>query len=301
MKQVLSACNILILATAFTVVSVHSQSIQFESKAGELMVNNKIIDSSQIPDRLSVGDLSFSLHSMGPFPMRVEINGNQYEIWKNRITEAKEDGAIDFRVLVTLDEPSIEIESFSTPNDLYGFGGALVGNMVDMVSSLPWPEMIDSLISPDGHWQQLIMNSADVVADPSDFAATQTESIPYGMASTHHDATKMIELSNYMSSVRDAGGELFELLRHEWREELEAVKMAQSIRKLEDGVERDRAIDELEAKLKEVFDMKQENRRIEIKHLRMELKRMEDRLRERSRAKDRLIDARLDELLGKVH
>ncbi len=74
--------------------------------------------------------------------------------------------------------------------------------------------------------------------------------------------------------------------------------MAREIQELVEGAERDAAIEELEAKLEEIFLMKQENRRMEIKHLEMELERMEERLRESSQAKDRLIDARLDELLG---
>ncbi len=292
MKQIVSTIYILILATALIAGSAQSQSIRFESDGGKFMVNKKIIKSSQIPEGLTVGDLSFSLHSMGPFPMRVEINGIHYEIWEDQIREATEDGQIDFRVFVGLDEPFIEIESFATPKDLYGFGSKLSESMMDVFSSIPWPGMIDSLISLNGPEQQLFMQSAELVAD-------HAELIPYRIASAQRDATKMLELSNYMSSVRDASGELFELLRHEWREESEAVAMARNIRRLDDGVERDKAIDELEVMLEEIFLMKQENRRMEIQHLKMELKQMEERLRERSRAKDRLINARLDELLGR--
>ena len=107
----------------------------------------------------------------------------------------------------------------------------------------------------------------------------------------------MLEFSGYLTNVQNTSGELFELLRHEWRREAEVAEMAGRIRTLNNDAERDEAIEQLRAKLEEIFLMKQENRRMEIQHLEMELERMQDRLEERSRAMDRLIDARLDELL----
>ena len=107
-----------------------------------------------------------------------------------------------------------------------------------------------------------------------------------------------LEMSNYMSYVQGASDELSELLQYEWREEFEARQMAAEIINMSPGRERDVAIAELREKLTTIFHLKQDNRTREIRRMRLDLEKMQLQVEERNRNMERLIDMRLDELLG---
>lgn len=242
--------------------NVQSQPIEVKVSQGELTINGAPIDPGSIPESLRLGNTSFRLQSAGSFPMRVEINENHYQIWQTRITEAVDEGRAHFKVSFSPDHSYVSIESVAAWDLPY--------------ESIAQALAVDDLSPQDQFMERITSVQQDRV-----------------------NATKVVELSNYLANVQGASTELFDLLRHEWREELQARNMAGSIRSMENGKEREEAIEELKEKLEEIFMMKQENRQMEIQHMEMEIERMEERLRERFQAKDRLIDARLNELLGR--
>ncbi len=285
-----TCCLLLIALTVLTTASVQSQSILFERSRGKLRVNGEVIRAKDLPESLpDMEKAAFSMRMTGPFPMRVEINGIPYEVWEDSITEGGTSGNVHFRMSMEADG-TFSIAS-SASADLHGLASTLSQEIEGAFTSIAEMGLWDSLGSA-------LHSFAHLQGDDFDFEVPSSLSqMPQRMAPMRRDATRMLEFSNYLTSVRDAGGELFELLRHEWREEAEAAELARKIRRLERGADREEAIEALRRKLEEIFSMKQENRRMEIKHLEMELERMEERLRERSEAKDRLIDARLDELL----
>jgi len=256
-------------------VNVQAQSIRFESSRGELKVNEKAISVDHLPHDLNLEKSHFSLQMIGNFPMLVDINGILYEVWEDRITKAVQVVDAHYRLLVEDDGTFIAVES-SVTGDLDRMTSGLTHSLEDLLSTA----------DESGLWVSLI---------------NQASQMPSHFASFTHGATNLQEFSRYLTNVRDGSSELFELLRREWKEELEAMKMAENIRILDPGMERDEAIEELREKLEGIFLMKQENRKVEIKHLEMEIGRLQQRLMERFVAKDRLIDARLDELLAMAH
>jgi len=281
MKQILLIRYLIVLSIAFFVENTQSQSILFESKGGALSVNGNVIAPNTFPSDLEFGDVQFSLRAISSFPMRIEINGTLYDVWENRITKAETYGNPHYRISIGADGSFVSVESSTAP-DLHDLTNALLQHMGGMFSSTR--QMSDSLT-------QMISESEFILQDPNFLMSPKMTALQQG-------ATRLLEFSNYLTNVRDTSGELFELLQHESRKEAEAVEMARRIGTLAQGDERDAAIKELEETLEEIFLMKQENRRMEIQHLEMQLDRMEEQIRERSRAKHRLIDARLNELLG---
>ncbi len=278
MKPIAPTRYLILLLIAFFASNAQSQSIRVERVEGELRVNGEPIDVDALPEELDLGETEFSLQSVGTFPMRIEINGTRFEIWQDRIARADKSGPVSFKLAIGPDGTYTSIESGSPMHDL----AELTQQIAGVISSDPLRQIIEL---------------TGVVAESQDEIVAQSAR-SQGMASRWQDATKVLELSGYLANVQNTSDELFELLQHEWREEAEAMEMAGRIRALDDGVERDEAIKQLRAKLEEIFLTKQENRRMEIEYLEMDVERMERRLKERSQAMDRLIDARLDELLG---
>ncbi len=284
MKPIVPARTLVLVLIAFLAGNARSQSIHVERVMGELRVNGEPIAAESLPEELDLGEAEFSLQSSGNLPMRVEINGARFDIWQDRVSKADQAGPVHFKLSIGPDGTYTSIES----------GAPDVHGLAEMLSQ----QVTGALSGPEMEMWNSVNHNPHIVAERMSELQDGSAVFSQGMNSMWQDARRMLEVSSYLANVQSASSELFELLRHEWREEVQAVEMAARIRMLEDGEERDEAIEELREKLEEVFLMKQENRRMEIQHLETELERMENRLMERSQAKDRLIDARLDELLG---
>jgi len=103
----------------------------------------------------------------------------------------------------------------------------------------------------------------------------------------------------YLSDVQKANRQLYERLIRERTMEKEAQDLARVVRMLpEDSDERRGKVDSLRALLNEIFDLKQENRRREIERLQRQIQEVQQSLQERRRMRDRMIEQRLNQLLG---
>jgi len=98
--------------------------------------------------------------------------------------------------------------------------------------------------------------------------------------------------------VRHYNQNLYTLLVREWRMDREAEALALEIRRFPNGEVRTNRIAELRQKINEIFDLKQQNRRREIRQIEKELAALHERLRKRETFRDRLIKERLADLIG---
>jgi hypothetical protein len=104
----------------------------------------------------------------------------------------------------------------------------------------------------------------------------------------------------YLNDVQKANRELYERLVRERTMEQRAQDLARVIRMLPDGSdERQAKVDTLRSLLNNIFDLKQENRRQEIERLQREIQELQRRLQKRRDMRDRMIEHRLGELLGR--
>ena len=101
----------------------------------------------------------------------------------------------------------------------------------------------------------------------------------------------------YLSAVQRSSRELYERLQHERQMEQNAQNLARTIRLLPEGAERQAKIDTLRGMLEDIFAVKQENRRREIKRLQGQIRELQDNLQRREQMRDRMIDRHLRQLI----
>ena len=291
MKRITSICSAITLLAAFFVTAGVSAQIDFEGDENGLRVNGKTIDPSNLPEGLAdmLADKEFSLHWGGPSPLMVTINGVQYEVSEDKIVESDKTDIVSFEIVV--DQGTIRIGSLRPDRpDRPDFGNMermfiLVGDNEDASSK-------DSVA-------QLFRAAAELFRERAELSQSQAEAVANRVVSVAGpEMISPFELSNYMSYIQGASDELSELLQYEWREEFEARQMAAEINNMSPGRERDVAIAELREKLTTIFHLKQDNRTREIRRMRLDLEKMQLQVEERNRNMERLIDMRLDELLG---
>jgi hypothetical protein len=103
----------------------------------------------------------------------------------------------------------------------------------------------------------------------------------------------------YLSEMQKANRQLYERLVRERTMEKEAQDLARVVRMLPDDSDERRAkVDSLRALLNNIFDLKQENRRREIERLQRQIQEVQQSLQERRQMRDRMIERRLNQLLG---
>ena len=102
----------------------------------------------------------------------------------------------------------------------------------------------------------------------------------------------------YMESLRKEDRELYERLNRERALEGETVQLALQIRTARTPAEKRRLEESLKKKLEESFELKQQNRREEIRKLEAELDQLRGKLRERERLRAQIVEQRLRELTG---
>lgn len=113
------------------------------------------------------------------------------------------------------------------------------------------------------------------------------------------EMARRVALETYVQGLREENRALFGRIHTEERMEFEAQSLAQQIRSLQPGAERQGLEGQLRSKLKEIVDLKHENRLAEIRELEQRLERLKESLRERERARDEVIDRRFEELVGR--
>ncbi|MXY07547.1 MAG: hypothetical protein F4058_05405 [Rhodothermaceae bacterium] len=295
MKRITSICSAIALLAAFFVTAGVSAQIEFEGDENGLRVNGKTIDPSNLPEGLAdmLADKVFSLHWGGPSPLMVTINGVQYEVSEDKIVESDKTDIVSFEIVV--DPGTIRIGSLRPDrpdrpalNNLERMLVRLEGS-IDSLNLIPRGEVL----------LEVNREAARLLEERAQLTQSQAEAVADHVFSVQRlDMVSPSELSNYMSYVLDASDEMSELLRYEWREEFEARRMAAEINNMSPGGERDEAIAELREKLTTIFHLKQDNRTREIRRMRLDLEKMQLQVEERNRNMERLIDMRLDELLG---
>ena len=314
MKRITSICSAITLLASFFVTAGVSAQIDFEGDENGLRVNGKTIDPSNLPEGLAdiLADQKFSLHWGGPLPMGFTVNGVQYEVWEDSIVESDKTGIVTFKIDV--ESGSIRIGTL-TPDrpDGSNMGRMLVrvGDYVDKMSvrdsllneryqfyNLVSSRYMDEVSKKDS-LLQMVQAASRLFRERAQLTQSQADAIANRVVTVAGpDMISPLEMSNYMAYVLDSSDEMSELLRYEWREEFVARQMAAEINNMSPGRERDAAIAELREKLTTIFHLKQDNRTREIRRMRLDLEKMQLQVEERNRNMERLIDMRLDELLG---
>lgn len=129
-----------------------------------------------------------------------------------------------------------------------------------------------------------------VDADKGEYYSFQGERLEANEA-----VTKLLNEANnlYLDGLQQRNQSLFSRLSRERVLEHEAARLVEQVRASSVESERETLRNHLAAKLGEIFEFKQQNRRAEIAQFEKELARLRDRLERREAQKDRLIHHRI--------
>lgn len=129
-----------------------------------------------------------------------------------------------------------------------------------------------------------------VDADKGEYYSFQGERLEANEA-----VTKLLNEANnlYLDGLQRRNQSLFSRLSRERLLEHEAARLVEQVKTSSEAADRTAKRAQLVAKLDEIFELKQENRRAEIAQFEKELARLRKRLERRQEQKDRLIDRRV--------
>ena len=99
-----------------------------------------------------------------------------------------------------------------------------------------------------------------------------------------------------MKRIRQSHPELFELEKHILTVDHKSEQIGMRVQKMEPGPQHERLVEELTQHLKEAFDLKQQQRRMQAEEIERELREIRTRIQKRDLNKQRIIARRLDDL-----
>ena len=126
------------------------------------------------------------------------------------------------------------------------------------------------------------------------FALTQAKPLTLAEA----DARRRDAEAAYLETLSESDRALYERLMREREMEAEALRLAQRYRVAATDAERAGLRTDLRDRLGAMFDLKQQNRREEIRQMEAALDTLVARLQERAAMRERIVEHRLNELIG---
>ncbi|WP_157621427.1 hypothetical protein [Salisaeta longa] len=106
---------------------------------------------------------------------------------------------------------------------------------------------------------------------------------------------------SYLQAMQRKSQTLYQQLLRERSLEAQALEYARAIRLMAPSPTRAQQIDSLRAMLRDIFALKQANRRREIEQIQQQLAELQRQLQRREAMKEAMIDHRLEQLLGPVY
>ena len=293
----------LFLVSLFLVVgSSAGQTIGLWIKDGEVAINGKVIPAEDLPKSLDIEGVDFMVTSKGRSKFKIKINGKYYGVTRDGIASSNWLGPTHFTIRQSG-------QNWELVN--HGGGDARLGALprfgwTEEFSAFTEDDVTEALGELEGLAEELkthsdrISQMAEQSVDTTEirYALRAAHEAMYGAAVSIPAYVRIAEVEQYLTGLLGADDSLYTQVQNEWRLEQQAAALAGYIRVMPEGSERDERTNELKQLLNEIFEIKQENRQREIAQLENELVELEKRRREREDARERLIDARLNELLG---
>ena len=134
---------------------------------------------------------------------------------------------------------------------------------------------------------------------PNEFQQ-MVEEITLSAAEAARTASELphIQMQHYLSNMQLKNEGLFDQLMSERLMEQEVLGMVRKFAAMDEGKAHQDSIAVLRERLDEIFDLKQENRRREVEELKERLRELQWAIGERQRLQHRIVERRLQELLG---
>ena len=253
----------------------------FIIKEGKVYIDGRELPKDELPESLNLEGMTAEMKFSGDTQPVLELGGVLYKI--------------DAKGLIEIDPEEAEASGmavFFTPDAVFDANVAGDTQIEDVRRQY--------VVALNSRAEQLKALSYELQTRQNQEAAQlmQQARLQAEEAARMAVALPRIERESYLREVRKNDRELFEQLMREKQMELETHRLAARIQTTPEGDERDALIEELRAKLTEIFELKQANRRREIAQLEDQLDDLRERMSEREQMRDRIIELRLKDLLG---
>lgn len=254
-----------------------AQSFSLKIEGGMVTINGQELPMGAWPDGLDVQGLSVSFRSKGIARPMVELNGAKYVLDGNRLRAVEDMEAVGY--------PIAHFGRFGT--------GVVPGESVDVQFVEHLGEMAAALQEQAANLERVRLEAYPQARDALRMAE---KSVAEAARAVKH--VPALQLQSYYNDIQAQDGDLYKRLVQETQMEGQAARLAQDIRELPDGPERESRIEALRETLGDIFAFKQHNRVREIRQLRKEVEALSERLQTREAARERLIRQRLHELIS---
>ncbi|MBT8398924.1 MAG: hypothetical protein KJO98_00470 [Rhodothermia bacterium] len=260
------------------VATASAQHRTLQIRNGEVRVDDRMVPRNEWPASLEVEgvDLTFSFSGIDRPVVKI---GDSYYV-------------IADRALSELDE--------NTYRDLYGAEGA---------DEDGWYRVGFSDEMTKNQMRQLDRKAAKMRELSEELAARPSEEenlLAEEMKQTAQMAAEMaaelpkVQALSYWDQVKASDRDLYNQLVREWQLEAEIQELAHRIRQASaSGGDAEAQVAQLRSLLEAAFELKQNNRRREIKQLEQQLHSLDNDMRKREDARKMIIERRLEELIGR--
>ena len=289
------ALSVLLVFLLLTAISSRAQTMVLKIQDGIVTVNEQVFAKNDLPADLDIEGVELSISFFDGPSINVELNGNYYEVTERAIESIERPDKVQVRIRNRSgkDDGSWSYEITGGYPHTLSNGHVISGETFLEVAAELW-DLHGSQIAEELKQATSALDLVNVTIKPVQGESSSADNVELILIP---HLQRMAEVMNYFSQMQDADHELYEEVQTEWDQEVQIVALAARIREIRAGDHRTEMEEQLRERLEKVFDMKQENRRREIEQLQLELQRLRERMMERNAVRERLIDARLKDLL----
>lgn len=286
----------LIVSMAAPAAAQNSHTIRIQD--GSVFIDDERVPDEDLPESLDIADMSATFSFSGDNRTLLDLGGHVFMLEDGRLVEVDSDeadnGLVVFfaadrdgtpvRFVNRDDEWAHQYHVRTRGDNTYAFYG-------------------DALFDQARKMEELKARLAD--QKTMKFQAGEIEGTVVELTAAAENTARMaealprIQFQSYLESIGEKDAALYEELQREQQLEMKTRVLAQKIRASGSADDRRKLVEELRKDLADIFELKQKNREREIEQLARRLEALETRLEERQELRERIIEARLNELIGR--
>lgn len=288
MKQ--HAFLLLLLMALLPAASLAQQTHKITIENGRVFVDGKQITRSELPASLDPTGLKGTFNFWSDDKALIEIKNHVYEVRDGRLFEAKEQEVESGNIMVffSSEDGAFPLKVFRAEEQ-----GVFAGR-----DNEPVQLYVRALKNQAQEMDSIrVLFEASSEANPSSVMVRQMVAQAERTARIA-EALPQAQFQAYLHEIQDTDQQLYSQLRLEHQMEMESQQLAAKLAFARTNRDKQRIRKDLEAKLSEIFDLKQQNRAREVQQLSMQLEELRSRLRAREDQRDALIERRIEELLS---
>ena len=284
----------LLFALPATAQDAHTIRIQ----DGSVYINDRLVPANDLPTSLEIEGMSATFSFTGDDRAFLDLGGHVYMLQDGRLVEAdSEDAENGLVVFFATDRDGTPVRFVKS--DDQSAAGYHVRTRGDKTYAFYGDALFDQARKMEELRVRLTEQKANMIR------AGELEPVVVELTAAAENTARMaealprIQFQSYLESIGDRDAALFEQLQREQELEVKTRTLAQRIRLTNDADERAKLSSELRAELERIFELKQKNREREIEQLAARLEALETRLKERKDLQEQIIEARMNELIGR--